>query len=131
MKKYIAIFGLGLIVASFLAFTPVNDLDDIKQALKSGDATALAPFMGNNVEIEIDGDVDYYNKEKAVAKLKSFFATNSVKGFSQAHQGSTKDNSAQFLICHLETKAGQYRVYLMMRVVNNHFSIQELNFSKE
>lgn len=131
MKQYIAILGFGMAMIAFFAFAPASDLDGIKKALKSGDAVALGQYLGNNVEIEIDGEVDYYNKDKAVAKMKSFFSSNSVKGFSQAHEGSTKDNSAQFLICHLETKAGQYRVYLLMRVVNNHFSIQEMNFAKE
>ncbi len=131
MKKYIAVLSLSIFAFSFLAFTPVNDLDDIKKALKSGDASALTPFIGDNVEIEIDGDVDYYSKDKAIAKLKAFFATNKVSGFTQAHQGSTKDNSAQFLIGHLGSKAGKYRVYLLMRVKGDRFSIQEMNFSKE
>ncbi|HHB78424.1 MAG TPA: DUF4783 domain-containing protein [Saprospiraceae bacterium] len=131
MKQYIAILGLGTLFVAFSAFTPASDLDDIKNALKNGDAVALGKYLGDQVEIEIDGDVDYYNKEKAVARMKSFFASNTVSGFSQAHQGSTKDNSAQFLICHLNTKAGLYRVYLLMRVENNHFIIQEMNFSKE
>lgn len=131
MKQYIAILGLGILFVAFSAFTPASDLDDIKNALKNGDAVALGKYLGDQVEIEIDGDVDYYNKEKAVARMKSFFASNTVSGFSQAHQGSTKDNSAQFLICHLNTKAGLYRVYLLMRVENNHFIIQEMNFSKE
>jgi len=131
MKKYIAILGLGIAFLAFSAFTLAGGLDDIKKALKSGDAAALGKYMGNNVEIEIDGDVDYYDKEEAIAKMKSFFATNAVSKFSQAHQGSTKDNSAQFLICHLDTKGGEYRVYILMRVNGNNFTIQEMNFSKE
>lgn len=131
MKKYIAILGFGIAFLAFSAFTLVGGLDDIKKALKSGDAVALGQFMGNNVEIEIDGDVDYYTKAEAIAKMKSFFAANSVSKFSQAHQGSTKDNSAQFLICHIDTKSGSYRVYLLMKVAGNSFTIQEMNFSKE
>ena len=131
MKKYIAILGFGIAFLAFSAFTLVGGLDDIKKALKSGDAVALGQFMGNNVEIEIDGDVDYYTKAEAIAKMKSFFAANRVSKFSQAHQGSTKDNSAQFLICHIDTKSGSYRVYLLMKVAGNSFTIQEMNFSKE
>ncbi len=131
MKKHIAILGLGIAFLAFSAFTLTGGLDDIKKALKSGDAVALGRYMGNNVEIEIDGDVDYYSKADAIAKMKSFFAANQVASFSQAHQGSTKDNSAQFLICHLDTKAGSYRVYLLMKVNGNNFTIQEMNFSKE
>ena len=124
------ILGFGFLFAA-AAFSQVGDLNEIKTALRNGNAAGLAKYVTGNVEIEIDGDVDYYSKEEAVSKLKAFFASSKVSGFSQAHQGSTKDNSAKFLICHLDTNAGQYRVYLLMKVSGKSVAIQEMNFSKE
>ncbi len=130
MKKLIAVLGFGFLFAT-LAFNQAGDLEGIKAALKAGNATGLSKYIDGNVEIEIDGDVDYYEKGEAISKLKAFFASNKVKSFTQAHQGSTKDNSAKFLICHLSTASGAYRVYLLMKVSGKRYTLQEMNFSKE
>lgn len=129
--KNLSIFLVSGVLFMFFAFSYANDLGAVKKALKAGDAASLGQYIGANIEIEIDGEVDYFSKEEAVKKLQVFFQKNKVVSFSEAHQGSTKDNSAQFLICHLDTTSGKYRVYLMMKTVQNRFLIQEMNFTKE
>gem|GEM_PF-1356324 len=131
MKRIPVIIGIALIGLMLSAFSWANGIDEIKRALQKGDVSLLSKYIGENVEIEIDGHADYYTKAEAIAKLKAFFAGNQVTGFTQAHQGSTKDSSAKFVIGHLMTQSGKYRVYLLTKIKNNRPVIRELNFSKE
>jgi hypothetical protein len=60
MKKFLLFTGAALVF--FLsAFKPVSGLDDVISALRSGNATELAKYIDDNVEISLPSKSDMYS----------------------------------------------------------------------
>ncbi|MBL7807304.1 MAG: DUF4783 domain-containing protein [Saprospiraceae bacterium] len=106
-------------------------LDAISAALGAGDVNALSKYLADNVEISIQDKEQVYPKAKAVEVLKGFFDANKPKTFAQVHKGQSRENSDQYCIGNLTATAGNYRVYLYLKVNGNNISIQEMRFDKE
>ncbi len=121
----------------FLLLVPVlgawtqAGIADISRALGSGQADQLGRYFDASVELSVLEAESVYNKGTAVAEVKKFFAQNPPKSFSQVHQGTSKGSDAQYLIGHLTTNNGVFRVYLYMKVVNGNYVIQELRFDEQ
>lgn len=121
---------LLLLMLPLMAMTQ-GSLQQITSALGKGNAEALGPFFDSNVEISILDDVDIYDKGEAVSAVKSFFASNAPKGYSQVHEGTSKGKDSRYVIGKLETSTGAYRVYLYLKSSGDQEIIQELRFDKE
>ncbi|MCC6282500.1 MAG: DUF4783 domain-containing protein [Saprospiraceae bacterium] len=106
-------------------------LDAITIALSAGDADGLSKYFADNVEISIQDKEQTYNKAKATEVVRSFFGSNQPKSFTQLHKGTSRENSDQYCIGNLVGTAGNYRVYLYLKVNGNTLSIQEIRFDKE
>lgn len=109
--------------------TPV--LEAISTALSAGDVAGLSKYFADNVEISIQDKEQVYPKAKATEVLKSFFDANKPKAFAQIHKGQSRENSDQYCIGNLTASAGNYRVYLYLKVNGANVSIQEMRFDKE
>lgn len=106
-------------------------LEAISTALSTGDVEALSKYFADNVEISIQDKEQLYPKAKAAEVLKSFFESNKPKAFAQVHKGQSRENSDQYCIGNLTATAGNYRVYLYLKVSGASISIQEMRFDKE
>ncbi len=121
------------------AFTPLMamispqnaSLQQITQAISSGDANALGIYFDNSVEIAILDEGDVYSKGEAIQVVKKFFNQHSPKSFSQVHQGTSKGNDSQYCIGNLTSGSGTFRVYVYMKTNGGNYLIQELRFDKE
>ena len=76
-------------------------------------------------------DLDAGIAAKAAEVLKGFFDSNKPKAFAQVHKGQSRENSDQYCIGNLTATAGNYRVYLYLKVNGANISIQEMRFDKE
>ena len=124
------IFLFIVLLAPTFSFADA-DLAAITRAISAGDADALGRFFDQTVEVAVMDEEDIYNKEQAIALLKTFFAKNPPKSFSQVHQGTSRGNDSQYCIGNLLTAASTFRVYIYMKVVDGRYIIQELRFDKE
>jgi hypothetical protein len=115
--------------ARFVVHLP--SLEAIAKALSAGDADALGKYLADNVAISIQDKEQTHNKARATETLRSFFGANKPKGFSQVHQGTSRENSDQYSIGNLNTASGNYRVYLYLKQAGNGLIIQEIRFDKE
>lgn len=109
----------------------VYNIDDITQAIKSGDATVLSKYFDESVEISLSDDEDIYNKEDALKVLDKFFTSNKPVSFDQVHEGTSKGQDSVYCIGNLKTAGKSYRVYVFMKVDGNQHFIQELRFDDE
>ncbi|MBL7795482.1 MAG: DUF4783 domain-containing protein [Saprospiraceae bacterium] len=105
-------------------------LEAISRALGSGDANALSQYLADNVEVSILDKEQSCSRTKATGLLQSFFDANKPKGFSQIHQGTSRENSDQYCIGNLSAGTGTYRVYIYLKVGGGSASIQEIRFDK-
>jgi hypothetical protein len=124
-----ALFSFLLIasVAALSSFAQKgNGIDAVIGALRSGNATELSNYFGENVELTLPDQSDSYSKAQAVLILKDFFTNNGVKNFDVKHKGD--QSGGQFCIGTLHTKAGNFRTTVFMKVKNNKEVVKEIRF---
>ena len=125
MKKY---FTLLLITSLSVlsSFTTQSDIDQVITALHQGDATGLSMYFDESVEITLPEKSDNYSKAQAIMILKDFFNNNGVKSFEVKHKG--EQGGDQFCIGTLQTKAGNYRTTVFMKMKSKSQFIKEIRF---
>jgi hypothetical protein len=122
-----------ILLASWSLLSPAvkaQSFDHITNALKSGNASALAAAFQGNVEITIKDAGNSYSKNQAEMVLKNFFATHQPKSFSVAHQGTSPEGSKYF-IGNLSTSTGNYRTYVYAKTAGAALVIQEIRFEEQ
>ena len=127
MKKIATLTCIALIFM-LSAFAQASGLDDVISALRNGNATELAKFVDNNIELSLPAKTDNYSRQQAVVILQDFFSNNGVKDFDVKHRG---DNSgSQYCIGTLVTRSGSYRTTFFMMDKNGRQLVKEIRFQK-
>lgn len=127
MKKIVT---LTCIVSVFVltAFAQASGLDDVINALRNGNATNLAKFVDNNIELSLPSKTDNYSRQQALVILQDFFSNSGVKDFDVKHRG---DNSgSQYCIGTLMTRSGSYRTTFFMMEKGGRQWVKEIRFQK-
>jgi hypothetical protein len=123
MKK----ISILLCAVMFLSsFTKTQDLNDVINAIKAGNANSVSKFFDNTVEISLSGKSNNYSRSQAEAVLRDFFTSNLVKSFSIVHQGES--GGSQFCIGTLVTNHGTYRTTVNLKQKGEKRMLQEIKF---
>lgn len=93
----------------------------ISIAFKAGNAAELAKYMNSTVELLLFEKEDVYKKSVAETILKDFFTEYQTKDFIIRHQGAKND--AQYAIGNLKTEKGDFRVYFLLKKVDQELLI--------
>lgn len=101
----------------------------ISIAIKSGNAAELSKYMNSTVELLLLEKEDFYKKVVAETILKDFFNEYHSKDFVIRHQGARND--AQYAIGNLETEKGSFRVYILLKKVNQELLIHILRIEPD
>lgn len=126
MQKILTLTAAALLF-TLSAFTPMKGLDDVINALRTGNATEMAKYIDDNVEISLPDKTGSYSRAQSIVILQDFFNNNGVKGFEVKHKG---DNGAnQFVIGTLNTKAGLYRTTVFMKSKGDRQLVKEIRFT--
>ena len=118
---------LCLLFSGFL-FSITGYSQEVLSALKSGEATQVARYFDQTVEITIGDDNRSYNKKNAEKLLHNFFKENTVKNFEVIHK--SESTTSQYYIGKLTTSGGIFRTTIYTKLKNNRTFIQELRFEK-
>ncbi len=130
MKKLTILFSLFLVITGS-ALASLDMLDDIANALRSGDARTVSRYFGNTVDLTIISQEEVYSKVQAEQVLRDFFSKNTPRSFTIIHKGESKEG-ARYAIGTLVTSQGStYRTYFFIKQQGNTAIIQELRFMKE
>jgi len=111
------------------AFKPTRGIDDVINALRSGNADEVAKYIEDDVEISLADKSDSYSKAQAVLILKDFFANNKVISFDVKHLGDNGGN--QFCIGTLHTRSGDFRTTVFMKTKNGRQAVKEIRFQPQ
>lgn len=125
MVKLFRFFPLVLLFM-FSAFRPISGLDDVINALRSGNAQELARYVDDNIEISLPDKSDSYSRAQAVMVLKDFFAHNNVSGFEVQFKG--ENGGSQFCVGKLQTRSGDYRTTVFMKTKDGRQLVKEIRF---
>lgn len=123
MKKFFSIAAVTILLSSFTYFVSI---DEVVNAMKSGNASQVARFFDNSVEISMPDKSNNFSKTQAEIVLKDFFANNPVKGFEVIHKG--ENAGSQYCIGTLLTKNGAFRTTIFMKQKGTLQVLQELRF---
>ena len=125
MKTTLSILSLSLFIL-LSSFTYNSGIDDIIAAMKTGNASQVAKFFDNNVEISMPDKSNSYSKSQGELVLKDFFTNNVVKSFDIIHKG--ENAGSQYCIGTLVTKSGSFRTTIFMKQKGDQQVLQELRF---
>ncbi len=132
MGKYI-LKSFTAIAFSWFIFSnqlQAQSFDNIANAIKNGNASALSANFVGNVEITIKDVEASYSKAQAEMVLKNFFSNHPPKSFSIAHEGTSPEGSKYF-IANMNTTNGNYRTYVYAKAQSGMLIIQEIRFEQE
>lgn len=129
MRKLIMKVSVVMIALLIGVSVKAQSFDNIINAVKGGNAAALAATFQGNVEITIKDAQASYSKSQAEMVLRNFFASHPVKGFAVNHQG-TSPEGAKFIIGTLQTGAGTYRTYILAKPSGGALAIQVIRFEE-
>ena len=124
MKRILLLISVTFALLSFAG--PGNGIGDIVSALKSGNASQVARYFDNTVEITLPEKSNSYSRAQAAVILQDFFNTNGVKNFAVTHKGDNK--GSQFCIGNLQTRSGSYRTTVFMKTKNGKQLVKEIRF---
>ena len=125
MKTHISLLSVSLFLL-LSSFSYGLGIDDIIAAMKTGNATQVAKFFDNNVEISMPDKSNSYSRSQGELVLKDFFANNVVKSFDIIHKG--ENAGSQYCIGTLVTKGGSFRTTIFMKQKGDQQVLQELRF---
>jgi hypothetical protein len=101
----------------------------ISIAIKAGNAAELSKYMNSTVELLLLEKEDFYKKNVAEAILNDFFKEYQTKDFTIRHQGAKND--AQYAIGNLKTDKGDFRVYFLLKKVNQELLIHQIRIESD
>jgi hypothetical protein len=101
----------------------------ISVAFKAGNAAELSKYLNPTVELLLPEKEDFYKKNVAEAILREFFASHPTKDFVIRYQ-SVK-NDVQYAIGNLKTEKGDFRVYFLMKKVDQELLIHQIRIDLE
>jgi hypothetical protein len=101
----------------------------ISLAIKAGNATELSKYMNSTVELLLLDKEDFYKKAVAETILKDFFNEYHTKDFIIRHQGAKND--AQYAIGNLETEKGNFRVYILLKKVDQELLVHIIRIESD
>ena len=97
-----------------------QDYDAIKEAFRSGNASALGRMLETTVEWSVDGELSSVGRSDAENKLRTFFMENEPQTFDILHTGESKSD-VHYCISQLGSSGGPYRITLYLREsIGNH-----------
>lgn len=124
----------SLILACFFFVVPVLTAEDVSNliadAIRTGKASEVSKYFGENVDLKIIDKEDVYSKVQAELILKDFFTKHTPKTFTVNHNGISK-NGAKFTIGKLVTSAGTYKVSYLLKKEGEKFVIQQFRIETD
>lgn len=103
--------------------------DDIITSIKTGNSTKLSSFFNENVELVVLENENVLSKSHAQQVVNEFFKKNTPQKFSIIHQGGKGDSN--YAIGNLETINGKFRVYFLIKTINQVSFIHQLRIEKQ
>jgi hypothetical protein len=104
----------------------VTIMDQIIDALRSGNASELAKYFDDNVEIALPSKSDSYSRSQAVMILQDFFANSGVKNFDVKFKG--ENGGSQYCVGTLQGRSGNHRTTFFLANRNGKQLVREIRF---
>ena len=128
---------LALLVSCTLLFFTVqgqssrSPLEDMANAIKNNRVSDMVKYFDNFVPITINNNQSVYSHNQAEVVLRDFFDKNIPQDFNVQDNGSP-DKFSKFMIGTLtDMKGVKYSVYILMKLKDGNYLLQEIRLNKE
>jgi hypothetical protein len=101
----------------------------ISIAIKAGNSAELSKYLNSTVELLLLDKEDFYKKNVAETILRDFFDEYKTKDFTIRHQGAKND--AQYAIGDLKTEKGDFRVYFLLKKIDQELLIHQIRIEPD
>lgn len=106
-------------------------LEDMVNAIRNDRVVDMVKYFDNFVPVTINNNQSIYSHNQAEVVLKDFFEKNVPREFTVMDNGSP-DNTSKFIIGNYFAANGiKYNVYILMKVKNGNYMLQDFRFNKE
>jgi hypothetical protein len=131
MKNFILLVSCIFSLFTVNAQTARQPMEEVVNAIKNNRIEDMSKFFDNIVPVTINNTQTIYSRNQAEVVLKDFFDKNIPKDFLIMDNGSP-NNSSKFIIGSLITPSGsKYNVYILMKLKDNMYLLQEIRLNKE
>jgi len=120
--KYSILILASMMVLGFSSSAQIPD--EIISSLKTGNSTKLAKYFNQNVELVVLENESVCSKSQAQQVINDFFSKYPPLKFTIIHQGGKGDS--YYAIGSLETQNGKFRVYFLIKTINQVSFIHQL-----
>jgi hypothetical protein len=130
MRNKFSLLVLFLLSLMFTGLTVEAQIpDEIISGIRSGNSTRLAKYFNQNVELAVLDNESVSSKSQAQQIVNDFFKKYPPLKFSIIHQGGKGDSN--YAIGTLETQNGKFRVYFLIKTVNQVTFIHQLRIETQ
>lgn len=113
------------------AYSQTELLDDITVSFKSADHRMLAKHFSGKIEINLLDQSSVYSKTQAEMVMKDFFSKFEPYDFKILYKNNPSNEQVRFTIGQLETSAGRFRIFFILKSIDNQLYIQEMRFEQD
>jgi hypothetical protein len=125
--KYSILILASIMVLGFSSSAQIPD--EIISSLKTGNSTKLAKYFNQNVELVVLENESVCSKSQAQQVINDFFSKYPPQKFTIIHQGGKGDS--YYAIGSLETQNGKFRVYFLIKTINQVSFIHQLRIEAQ
>jgi spore cortex formation protein SpoVR/YcgB (stage V sporulation) len=127
MKKLVVILAcvVWFLGSWTIGFAQTETINKFAQSLQNGDTKDLLDNLGNQVEMNIEGNRQTVNKSKSESLIKEFITKHRLTKFEFLHKGSS--GTAGYAIGKYTAEDGNYRVVVKL----SGQLIEKIDFTKE
>lgn len=130
LVRYINLFVLAILLVFHPARAQGIVVDEVNNAMKSGNVAVIARHFNDIVDITINRNQSTYSSTQAEMVLKNWFSKNTPKEYTIEHSGSSPNNKAIYCIGSIKTSTGRYKVYMFFKPEGNDYVLQEIKLQK-
>ena len=127
MKKRVLV-GMTALLLSLSLLMAQEIPAGVVTAFKRGSSQELSKYLGNKVNLVLQGRSTSVDKQKATTVMQEFFTENKVSGFNVNHQGKRDESS--FVIGTMATTKGSFRVNCFLKKVQDKCLIHQIRIDK-
>lgn len=127
MKKRV-LLGMAALLLSLTCLMAQEIPAGVITAFKRGSSQELSKYMGDQMNLTLQGNSTNVDKKKATTMMQEFFTANKVSAFNVNHQGQRDESS--FVIGTLVTAKGNYRVNCFLKKIQNQYLIHQIRIDK-
>ncbi len=108
-----------------------SPIEDMTNAIRNDRVSDMVKYFDNFVPLTINNAQSIYSRNQAEVVLKDFFDKNIPKELDVNDNGSP-DNTSKFIICTCTMTNGlKYNVYMLMRLKDGNYMIQDFRLNVE